>query len=441
MPMIPYLAVVNLICAAIGLGQNILVVKLLGPEQYGAVAIVVAFNAVAANFFDLRLSDVIAKLYFNTRSPAAESESVRYRASVIQVGLLGQMVLAGLLTLVGTTVAVMTIGNFTDANVGFEVILAASGAQSFWYIAALLAYVQRFSEKFGVLGFVQLANSTLGALLILLVVWWSPTVNGYTFGILLAAGSTLLVTAVSTNVLLRQATGIRLLGPIDWTVIRTYQRSVRFLFAANFLGYTKLLHRAADVLLVGFFCDDRMTGFYKLGRSMTDVLYTLFDAANKVYQPKFLRLLSIGNLSSYRLEAHRVLIASLAITMSLVVSELVFLPDALSLVFGPAFLESGPVIILLSLPFFFVSGVFLWIWPVLVFHGDVTRYTLYSAIAVILGQYLLGIALFILTGRKDMVWFAAGYAFSYVILYALTALHVRKRYREIVPALVPVGNA
>lgn len=436
-----YLTVVNLICAAIGLGQNIVVVKLLGPEQYGVVAILIAFNSVAANFLDLRLSDVIAKLYFSTRSPAAETdETARYRASVIQIGLLGQMVLGGFVALVGVIVAVMTIGHFTDANVNFKTILAASFSQSFWYISALMAYVQRFSERFDVLGLVQLTTSTLGALLLLLVVWWWPTVDGYTFGMLLAAGSTLVINAVSTSLVLRRAAGIRLLDRTDWTVVQAYWRDARFILANNFLGYTKLLHRAADVLLVGLFCNDRMTGLYKLGRALTDALYTLFDAANKVYQPKFLRLLSIGNLVRYRQEARRIFVGGLVITAALVVGELVFLTDILSLVFGSAFLDAGPAIVLLSLPFFFVFGMFLWMWPVLVFHGDVTRYTVYNASAVILGQYLLGMALFVLTGKRDMMWFAAGYAFSYIILYGLTALHMRKRYREIVPALVPVRN-
>ena len=62
-----------------------------------------------------------------------------------------------------------------------------------------------------------------------------------------------------------------------WAAAPAIDRRVilRFVAAGNLLGYVKLLHRSADVLLVAAFCGDRGTGIYKLARSITDALTKL----------------------------------------------------------------------------------------------------------------------------------------------------------------------
>ncbi len=58
-----FLTAVNLACAAIGAAQGLAVVRLLGPEGFGAAAVLVSLTAVATNLIDVRLTDLVSNLY------------------------------------------------------------------------------------------------------------------------------------------------------------------------------------------------------------------------------------------------------------------------------------------------------------------------------------------------------------------------------------------
>ena len=67
-----FLTAVNLACAAIGAAQGLAVVRLLGPEGFGAAAVLVSLTAVATNLIDVRLTDLVSNLYY---SPAASGDT------------------------------------------------------------------------------------------------------------------------------------------------------------------------------------------------------------------------------------------------------------------------------------------------------------------------------------------------------------------------------
>ena len=63
----------NLVCAAVGVAQGLFVLRLLGPETFGAAAVVVALTAVATNLIDVRLIDLISNLYYNEKASCPET--------------------------------------------------------------------------------------------------------------------------------------------------------------------------------------------------------------------------------------------------------------------------------------------------------------------------------------------------------------------------------
>jgi len=81
-----FLTAVNLGCAAIGAAQGLAVVRLLGPDAYGAAAVLMALTSVAANLIDVRVTDLVSNLYY---SPAAtdDTEGASHRASVLRLGI------------------------------------------------------------------------------------------------------------------------------------------------------------------------------------------------------------------------------------------------------------------------------------------------------------------------------------------------------------------
>src|SRR5258705_1071534 len=81
-----FLTAVNLACAAIGAAQGLAVVRLLGPEGYGAAAVLVSLTAVATNLIDVRLTDLGSDLYFKP-SPSDDTPGAPDSPSTHRLGV------------------------------------------------------------------------------------------------------------------------------------------------------------------------------------------------------------------------------------------------------------------------------------------------------------------------------------------------------------------
>jgi O-antigen/teichoic acid export membrane protein len=197
--------------------------------------------------------------------------------------------------------------------------------------------------------------------------------------------------------------------PIDRALV------LRFIAAGNVLGYVKLLHRAADVLLVAFFCSDRDTGIYKLARSMTDALYTISEAVGRVYQPRLLTLLRDGAHADYRRLARSMTATAAALTLAALAGVFLVVPR-MAVILGwrdmPGLTLTTAI---LTVPFFFVAGLQAWIWPAFVSLGRLGRCTFWGVVAVVIGQYTVGPLLVYATGSANPAWFSAGYLSFYVL--------------------------
>ena len=403
----------NLVCAAIGVSQGLLVLRLLGPATYGATAVVVALTAVATNLVDVRLIDLISNLYYDDRA-ASPDTGAGYRASVLRLGVRLYGLSAALIAVVSAAVMFAMARRFTGVAIMDSWIGIAAAAQAVSYLGSFFIFVQRFIAVPRRMAHLQLASALINATAMVAFVIASRTVGGYVTGLLASAAGIALLNAAYTMAILRRD-GVVLFGRaraeapvIDRRVIR------RFVAAGNLLGYVKLLHRSADVLLVAVFCGDRDTGIYKLARSITDALLTVSEAMGRVYQPRLLALLQARDHAEYRAVARSIMAIAAAITLAVIGGTLAFLPSMAPLlhVADPQRLTLSVVI--MTVTFFFVAGLQSWIWPAFVFSGRPGRCTLWSTVAVLAGQYTLGPALVYATGYPSPAWFSLGYLSFYV---------------------------
>jgi O-antigen/teichoic acid export membrane protein len=183
-------------------------------------------------------------------------------------------------------------------------------------------------------------------------------------------------------------------------------------------------------LLVGYFCSDSVTGLYKFARTLTDKFYMLFDAMNQVYFPTFMQMLSQGASASYRKLATRILVGALAVTVIILAVEYAALPYFVTLVLKGKFAGVEPVIVVMTIPFFFVTGMYIWMWPLVLHHNLAGRFTVYSALAVLVqyGVGILGFRLF-----QSLGAFTMGYVAHYVLLIGLLGILVHRRLSDMVP--------
>jgi O-antigen/teichoic acid export membrane protein len=409
-----FLTAVNLVCAAIGAAQGFAVVRLLGPEGYGAAAVLVSLTAVATNLIDVRLTDLVSNLYYSADATDSDSGAA-YRASALRLGI-GLYALSASLVILASA-ALMLIGARHLSATAFSAqwFWLAALAQGVSYFGSFFVFLQRFVASAGRMAALQLSSALLNAGAMITAVMMHRTIGGYVTGMLLSALAIALVNSIVTMRSIRCA-GIPLLqrrqpgvAAIDRTVV------FRFIAAGNVLGYVKLLHRSADVLLVAFFCSDRDTGIYKLARTMTDALYSISEAIGRIYQPRLLTLLRDGGHSEFRSLARSMAVTAAAITFVALAGVFVVVPRLATLLGWSDMPGLTLATAIMTLPFFFVAGLQAWIWPAFVSLGRLGRCTLWGVVAVVMGQYTVGPLLVYATGSANPAWFSVGYLSYYVL--------------------------
>lgn len=421
----------NVACAAIGVSQGVLVLRWLGTETYGAAAVVVAVTAVATNIVDVRLTDLISKLYFDDRASGGDGSA--YRAAALRLGL--GLYAAGAALILGVSILLVALGArwFTDHTITLWWACLAALSQAVSYSGTFFVFVQRFVMTPARMAGLQLASASINAATMVVAVALTPTLGGYLIGLLVSASAIAAFNAIYALEALGR-NGIVLFGarrPRAAAIAIDRHVVWRFVMAGNLLGYVKLLHRAADVLLVAAFCGDRDTGVYKLARSIADVMHAMSEAIGRVYQPRLYQMLQAGAHAEYAGAIRSLTTTAAALTVLAIAVELVTLPriagflgvtDAQGLTASTAILTAS---------FFFVGGLQIWIWPVFVSLGRLNRCMVYSAVAVLAGQYTIGPALVYLTGQSSPVWFSVGYLSFYVVSTLSLNRELRRDYPSI----------
>jgi O-antigen/teichoic acid export membrane protein len=264
------------------------------------------------------------------------------------------------------------------------------------------------------MGSVRLATQVVGVASLLSVLAWKPDIGGYFIGVLVANGLQLALALTTSAWLWRRTLGMPLFGRGADRVVPQFRREIRSLLAGGFFGFSKLIHRGSDLLLVAAFASDAQTGLYRLARSMTDGLYLVYDAANQVRLPASLVLLREGRSSEFGRMVRGTLLAALGATVGLVLSSVVVLPAVIRAVV-PEYEGAAPVMALLAVPFFFVAGVHLWLWPLLLSARRLGDFAARSLLAAAI-QVLAFLALAELW-RPSAIAGAISYVAYYVALY------------------------
>jgi O-antigen/teichoic acid export membrane protein len=196
-----------------------------------------------------------------------------------------------------------------------------------------------------------------------------------------------------------------------------------------------MFHRSTDVLLLGFFADDRATGLYRFARQLSDTLLVLFNAMNHVYYPRFLELLAHGRHGQFRHLAGRLLSQSALLMAVVLIVQGLFLPAALGFALAGRFEGAEGAIMVMSLTFLVYAGFQIWMWPLLVHSGRLGVYTV-GSYAGWIAQYAVTAALCMYMGPTASAG-ALGYVSYYLTLFPLMLLLLRKWY----PDTVPFGRA
>lgn len=409
----------NAVAAGIGFVQSVVVVRSLGFADYGVYGVLGSIAAICANAVDLRLGDATMRRFFEVdlstcpRAPAGASAPL----AVLLAGGIAQVALAALLAAAILLAALPILEAFPAARLPGLVLVAFAVSEALAYSGRYLLFTMRFARDPRMLAACEVSAALLRGLVVCAAVWLRPSLSGLISGLLLAGAATWTLNGVAFARVWLVRLGLRASAAEVLGELRVLRVRRRDLFALNSINYQNLLHRGADVLAVGLLGGEREAGLYRLARSLSDALYVFYDAAAKTLQPLLMQLLAAAEGARLHELAHRVLRLAALGTAVLLLVELAFLPELLRLLYGASSLPAAPAILLLSAAAFFVFGLNLWTWPLIVHAGAVRTFAATGFVAVLLGQYGIGLTGALL-GSGGATWFAAGYLASEALLWA-----------------------
>jgi O-antigen/teichoic acid export membrane protein len=426
-----YLTLANIISAGFGFLGAMYQARVLGPERLGVMAVITGLTTSAATLIDVRLNDVAAKAFYQVDGLAPE-QAPAYRAGVLWLALLGALLVAGTSALLASLVGGFLIPVFTTAPVEGWWLPASALALALSITSGALFYLLRFSREFYSIGNWRIIVQLLNVLITLLLLTALPNLTGAYLADLAGGGLGLLVVLGVSWALWTRRFALPLARP-DWRrAYAVYRQNLGMIFYGNLLGYSKLLQRALDVLVVAYFTSDRETGLYKLARQVVDNgLAILQDALYQVYFPNFLELFARRAAQAFCALALRLLTLSALITIALLAGEALLLPFLVPLLFGPQFAGAEWPMMILTATFVFIVGFYTWLWALFTGSGQLRGYTALTFLSVLV-QY--GVMLILFAWISPSAWAAMlGMLAYYLILMPGAYGLAHRRWRAYLP--------
>ena len=290
------LTVANLAGAALSLIQGVLVARWLGPESYGVAALVMSYPDLVYSFFDARSSDASVK-YLGELHARGERERA---VAMCKVGYLVDLAMAATAFGVVLATAFWVAENIAHCPDSAWLVLVYSAAlvpRAFVGTSyAVLVTLGHFSS----MALLDTATTVLRTGLVLGLVLAGWQVTGVIWGnavAMIAAGAWYGVVAY---VLARRAWGASWLQG-RWSDLRGYRRAI-----VSFLAYNELnallgmIPKQLDIVLLGYFRNPMEVGYYKLAKSLTNVVSYLVAPLQSVTYPELAKLWGSGDRDGLR---------------------------------------------------------------------------------------------------------------------------------------------
>jgi O-antigen/teichoic acid export membrane protein len=421
----------NLATAVVGLVVGLYVAHALGVVALGAVGVAMAIVAIVANVCDLRVSDLAIRNYYQPHA-GAESEAQR-RAEVLRSCMSLALIIGLATAAIGLLTLFAAFRAFSAVPVGFLPLACFALAGGLTATSNFLTFVHRLGDWLTPMVAYQVAVAVLRAAVIIGWLTSTPSIESYAYALFFTELVALVGSFAVALVIWRRIAPLAVLRSAHGDAWRLLRNERGFFFAANFMGYIKLLHRAGDLLLVAWFCGDRETGLYRFARSLADATLVLQDAIAKAYQPSMLRWIAVGDAPEFRRAARGIMMFGVAVGLGLIIGASLIGDPLIAWIVGPQFFGAGTLFAVLSVSVVFVVGVQCWLWPLVLAHHRLSRFVVTQATATVIGQYLVAILLFAAFPGLGVLAFALGHALTYVLTFAPALLDERKASRAYMP--------
>lgn len=360
--------------------ESLVLARVLGPEQFGAFVLVMAFPEAVQMILDCRTREAITRYLGESRAlgvPEFGNAVFRFALLVnLAVGLAAFLIVSAGASLAATYIV-------KDAALAGLIVLAGFGRLLGSLDTGAGAVIRVFGEyalsaKIGAATVVVRFVATVAGALI------TRSVLGAVLGRMAAEALRSALFAVPSFRLLHKHTGFRLFGSLEAMRARTREIAL-YLLHTNLSGTLKLASDKGIVLIVGLIGGPTAAGLYKIAAQVGTSPLLITDAAYAALFPEYAYAVAQGDRAAAEHLGRRLTKYMAGPVIALIGLYALVARPFVSLVFGTGF-EAAAVPSLVVVAGVAASMLGFWIRPLLL-ALDRTRALVFVGLAAVMFQY------------------------------------------------------
>ena len=339
------LGLARILPIGLALVQSIAVARILGPEGFGALAVIAAYPALVFGILNARTAEVTTRFLadFDARGLPDKALGLCKVAYAIDLVVAGAAVVV-----VAATAGVVAPHVLDDLRLApLMTVFAVSFLPN--ALTPTSTAVLAVSNRFPLTASIEAGAATLRTAMVVGFVLAGFGVPGVVYGLVL--GNTVLgmaITAAAHRVAVRR--WHRSWFRSRWTELAGRRREIaRFFVLSDLTALCNTAIKNVDVLILGAFRPVSEVGFYNLGKSLTTQLLVVVSAVRAVAFPRIMRMWTTGDWESLwsTVRSHTWRLAAPG-TVAVGALMLAVVP-AIELVYGSDYTPAAPVARLLLL--------------------------------------------------------------------------------------------
>ena len=390
--------------------QTVIVARILGVDNYGLLALIIAYVDIINNLFDFRVWETATK-YIGTFWANGERDKTLSMIKFSYLIDISSGILAFMIAILTAKIASSYVIRSPEAYTliwiySLSLLIDTANSTS----DAILRVFNRFKRIAFISSFISLFRLVLVSLMLLLGIG----ISGVLISFIVASffGFSTRMWIVSKTIGENKLTGW---WRSDLSLIKDHWKGI-----AWFLGNTSLagtLKMASDnylgVLVLGYFSGKEGAAYYKIAKTFVKLIRNIMDPLYEAVYPELVRIISSNTLRDFKKLLKYSTKTLMKFTIPVAIIILIFSGTIISLIFGKEYLPASNTLRVITLAIVITQLTF-WINPALLAFGRPGLRTLVNTISTV--TYIVLLFLFV----PKFSYIGAGFAFlGFAIVRAL----------------------
>ncbi|MCI0454087.1 MAG: flippase [Candidatus Dadabacteria bacterium] len=393
--------------------QTVILARLLGVDNYGLLALIIAFVDVLNNFFDFRVWETATK-YIGTFWTNGEKEKT---LSMIKLSYIID-ILSGLLAFI---IAILT------AKIASSYLIHSPNAYTLIWVYSLSLLIDtsnstsdailRVFDRFKRIAFISSFISLFKLILVFLSLYLGMGINGVLISFVSASflGFFIRMWIVSKTLAENQLNSWwkSNLSPVknEWKGIAW------FIGNTSFSGTVMMANESfMGVLFLGYFSGKEAAAYYKVAQSFVKLISRIMDPVYEAIYPELVRISTLNALKDFKRLLKYSTKNLIKFTIPAAFAVLLFANPIISLIFGKEYLPAANTLRIITVAVL-ISQLTFWIAPALLAFG---RPGLRTLMLIISNTSYIAL-LFLLVPKHSYI--GAAFAFlGYAIVRSFTSI-------------------